>query len=134
MTQKKQVLCDLQVLFSDIQLSNSREDIKGRVLVANVIMNRMKSDDFPNTVTEVVWDNSDGVPQFSPTYDGRINEVTVSDETKEAVKQALKGTDYSEGALFFIQKSAAEAHNIKWFEKDLRKLFKYGVHEFYTYK
>lgn len=26
MTQKKQVLCDLQVLFSDIQLSNSRED------------------------------------------------------------------------------------------------------------
>ena len=110
------------------------EDIKGRVLVANVIMNRMKSDDFPNTVTEVVWDNSDGVPQFSPTYDGRINEVTVSDETKEAVKQALKGTDYSEGALFFIQKSAAEAHNIKWFEKDLRKLFKYGVHEFYTYK
>ena len=99
-----------------------------------MIMNRMKSDDFPNTVTEVVWDNSDGVPQFSPTNDGRINEVTVSDETKEAVKQALKGTDYSEGALFFIQKSAAEAHNIKWFEKDLRKLFKYGVHEFYTYK
>ena len=46
----------------------------------------------------------------------------------------LKKTDYSEGALFFIQKSAAEAHNIKWFEKDLRKLFKYGVHEFYTYK
>ena len=117
-----------------VEAEAGSEDIKGRVLVANVIMNRMKSDDFPNTVTEVVWDNSDGVPQFSPTYDGRINEVTVSDETKEAVKQALKGTDYSEGALFFIQKSAAEAHNIKWFEKDLRKLFKYGVHEFYTYK
>ena len=102
--------------------------------IADMIMNRVKNDDFPGTVTEVVWDNSDGVPQFSPTYDGRINEVTVSDETREAVKQALKGTDYSEGALFFIQKSAAEAHNVKWFEKDLKKLFKYGVHEFYTYK
>ena len=125
---------DYATLLRIVEAEAGSEDIKGRVLVANVIMNRVKSEDFPNTVTEVVWDNSDGVPQFSPTYDGRINEVTVSDETREAVKQALKGTDYSEGALFFIQKSAAEAHNVKWFEKDLKRLFKYGVHEFYTYK
>lgn len=125
---------DYDTLLRIVEAETGSEDIKGRVLVANVIMNRVKSEDFPNTVTEVVWDNSDGVPQFSPTYDGRINEVAVSDETREAVKQALKGTDYSEGALFFIQKSAAEEHNVKWFEKDLKRLFKYGVHEFYTYK
>lgn len=125
---------DYDTLLRIVEAEAGSEDIKGRVLVANVIMNRVKSEDFPNTVTEVVWDNSDGVPQFSPTYDGRINEVAVSDETREAVKQALKGTDYSEGALFFIQKSAAEEHNVKWFEKDLKSLFKYGVHEFYTYK
>lgn len=125
---------DYDTLLRIVEAEAGSEDIKGRVLVANVIMNRVKSEDFPNTVTEVVWDNSDGVPQFSPTYDGRINEVAVSDETREAVKQALKGTDYSECALFFIQKSAAEEHNVKWFEKDLKRLFKYGVHEFYTYK
>ena len=125
---------DYDTLLRIVEAEAGSEDIKGRVLVANVIMNRVKSEDFPNTVTEVVWDNSDGVPQVSPTYDGRINEVAVSDETREAVKQALKGTDYSEGALFFIQKSAAEEHNVKWFEKDLKRLFKYGVHEFYTYK
>ena len=125
---------DYDTLLRIVEAEAGSEDIKGRVLVANVIINRVKSEDFPNTVTEVVWDNSDGVPQFSPTYDGRINEVAVSDETREAVKQALKGTDYSEGALFFIQKSAAEEHNVKWFEKDLKRLFKYGVHEFYTYK
>lgn len=125
---------DYDTLLRIVEAEAGSEDIKGRVLVANVIMNRVKSEDFPNTVTEVVWDNSDGVQQFSPTYDGRINEVAVSDETREAVKQALKGTDYSEGALFFIQKSAAEEHNVKWFEKDLKRLFKYGVHEFYTYK
>ena len=119
---------DYDTLLRIVEAEAGSEDIKGRVLVANVIMNRVKSEDFPNTVTEVVWDNSDGVPQFSPTYDGRINEVAVSDETREAVKQALKGTDYSEGALFFIQKSAAEEHNVKWFEKDLKRLFKYGVH------
>ena len=125
---------DTQLLAAIIQCEAGGEPYSGQLAVGAVVMNRVKSEDFPNTVTEVVWDNSDGVPQFSPTYDGRINEVAVSDETREAVKQALKGTNYSEGALFFIQKSAAEEHNVKWFEKDLKRLFKYGVHEFYTYK
>ena len=50
------------------------------------------------------------------------------------MKQALEGTDYSEGALFFVQRSAADKKNVSWFDKDLKKLFKYGVHEFYTYR
>ena len=124
---------DYETLLRIVEAEAGTEDVKGRALVANVIMNRVKNDEFPNTVTEVVWESTNGVPQFSPTYDGRISEVTVSDETREAVKQVLEGVDYSEGALFFIQKSQAESHNVTWFEKDLKKLFKYGVHEFYTY-
>ena len=124
---------DYDTLLHIVEAEAGTEDVKGRVLVANVIMNRIKNDEFPDTVTEVVWQRIDGVPQFSPTYDGRIYEVSVTDETKEAVRQALEGVDYSEGALFFIQKSEAEAHNVSWFEKDLKRLFKYGVHEFYTY-
>lgn len=124
---------DYETLLRIVEAEAGSEDLKGRILVANVIMNRVKNEEFPNTVTDVIWEYKNGVPQFSPTYDGRISEVTVSDETKEAVKQALEGVDYSEGALFFIQKSAAESHNVSWFEKDLKKLFKHGVHEFYTY-
>ena len=45
----------------------------------------------------------------------------------------MEGVDYSQGALFFIQRSAAEKQNVSWFDKELKKLFKYGVHEFYTY-
>lgn len=81
---------DYDTLLRIVEAEAGSEDIKGRVLVANVIMNRVKSEDFPDTVTEVVWDNSDGVPQFSPTYDGRINEVSVSDETREAVKSGTE--------------------------------------------
>ena len=55
---------DYDTLLRIVEAEAGSEDIKGRVLVANVIMNRVKSEDFPNTVTEVVWDNSDGVPQF----------------------------------------------------------------------
>lgn len=124
---------DYDTLLHIVEAEAGTEDVKGRILVANVIMNRIKNKEFPDTVTEVVWQNTNGVPQFSPTYDGRINEVTVTDETREAVRQALEGVDYSEGALFFIQKSEAESQNVSWFEKDLKKLFKYGVHEFYTY-
>lgn len=135
MAQKAEMMSDedYDTLLHIVEAEAGTEDVKGRILVANVIMNRVKNEEFPNTVTEVVWERTNGVPQFSPTYDGRINEVTVSKETKEAVKQVLNGVDYSEGALFFIQKSEAEKHNVSWFEKDLKKLFKYGVHEFYTY-
>lgn len=124
---------DYDTLLHIVEAEAGTEDVKGRVLVANVIMNRIKNEEFPDTVTDVVWQRIDGVPQFSPTYDGRIYDVTITDKTKEAVRQVLEGVDYSEGALFFIQKSEAEEHNVSWFEKDLKRLFKYGVHEFYTY-
>lgn len=124
---------DYQNLLQIVEAEAGTEDVKGRVLVANVIMNRVEHPEFPDNVTDVIWEYDNGVPQFSPVADGRIGQVTPSEETKEAVKQALEGVDYSEGALFFIQKSAAEKHNIAWFEKDLTRLFKHGVHEFYTY-
>ena len=124
---------DYENLLHIVEAEAGTEDVKGRILIANVIMNRVSDSEFPSTVTDVIFDQKNGVPQFSPIYDGSFYEVTVSDKTREAVKQALEGVDYSQGALFFIQRSAAEKQNISWFDKDLKKLFKYGVHEFYTY-
>ena len=80
---------DYDTLLHIVEAEAGTEDVKGRILVANVIMNRIKNKEFPDTVTEVVWQNTNGVPQFSPTYDGRINEVTVTDETREAVEKYI---------------------------------------------
>ena len=124
---------DYDNLLHIVEAEAGTEDIKGRVLIANVIMNRLSHEEFPDTITGVILDQRNGIPQFSPVYDGKFYEVTVTDETREAVKQALEGTDYSEGALFFVQRSAADKKNVSWFDTDLKKLFKYGVHEFYTY-
>lgn len=124
---------DYQNLLQIVEAEAGTEDIEGRIMVANVIMNRVKYSEFPDNVTDVIWEYNNGVAQFSPVEDGRISEVTVSKETKEAVKQVLEGVDYSKGALFFIQKSAAAKSNISWFDKNLKRLFKHGVHEFYTY-
>lgn len=124
---------DYENLLLIVEAEAGSEDLEGRIMVANVIMNRVKNEEFPNNITDVIYEYKNGVPQFSPVYDGRIYEVTVSDITREAVKQALEGVDYSQGALFFIQKCAAEKQNVSWFEKELKWLFKHGVHEFYTY-
>lgn len=124
---------DYENLLQIVEAEAGTEDLKGRILVANVIMNRVKYSEFPDNASDVIWQYIDGVAQFSPVSDGRISEVVPSDMTKEAVKQALEGVDYSEGALFFIQRSAAAKGNIQWFDKNLKRLFKHGVHEFYTY-
>ena len=124
---------DYNTLLKIVEAEAGGEDMKGKILVANVIFNRVKSPQFPSTVTDVVWENVAGSPQFSPTADGRIYTVTVSEETREAVNRAIDGEDYSQGALFFVEEAYADKGNVAWFKKDLKFLFIYGVHDFYTY-
>lgn len=103
-------------------------DQKGKVLVANVILNRVESEHFPDTVEEVVYQKK----QFSPVENGTIDRVTVTEETKTAVSMALSGIDYSEGALFFAARKAADPKNMNWFDRTLDFLFEHDGHEFFT--
>lgn len=106
-------------------------DKKSKILVANVILNRMKSDQFPDTVEEVVFQNVNGAVQFSPVADGRYYSVEITESTKECVDRALSGEDYSQGALYFMERSMSDSSSVKWFDSCLTKLFKYQGHEFY---
>lgn len=124
---------DYETLLMIVEAESGGEDIKGRILVANVILNRVASDIFPDNVTDVVWQESGGSPQFTPTVDGRIHTVEVSDITREAVNRAIDGEDYSQGALFFMEKRYSEDKNVNWFDSSLQFLFQHGVHSFYKY-
>ena len=124
---------DYATLLRIVEAEAGDDDVKARVLVANVILNRIARPDFPNNVTDVVFQYVNGVPQFAPTYDGKFYTVEVTDDTREAVRQALSGTDYSEGALFFVMKDALDESDVSWFDTDLKHLFKYGLHDYYTY-
>lgn len=138
--QKKQVVkvsissSDRKVLERIVEAEATGEDIKGKMLVASVILNRVKSNQFPNTVEKVVFQRNGSTVQFSPTKDGRYWSVTVTKETKEAVDRVLAGEDYSQGALFFSARSKADKNSMSWFDRNLKRLFKYGGHEFYTTK
>ena len=121
-----------QVLLRIVEAEAAGEGIEGKKLVANVIINRVNHPSFPNTVEEVVFQKSGGSAQFSPTIDGRFESVVISDETIEAVDMVLDGADNSQGALFFSARSKADPDNMSWFDKNLKWLFAYGGHEFYT--
>lgn len=124
---------DYETLLAIVEAEAGGEDLEGRIMVANVILNRVDSELFPDTVTDVVWQSSGGSPQFSPTADGRLQSVTVSDTTREAVNRAIDGEDLSQEALFFLEREYSETKNIEWFDSSLKFLFKHGVHSFYKY-
>ncbi len=105
-------------------------DVKAKILVANVVINRVFSKDFPDNVTEVIFQENGA--QFQPVMDGRYYSVELTDTSYEAVDRALVGEDYSEGALFFA--ATASAGDGSWFAIHLRRLFEYNGHVFFGYK
>lgn len=118
---------DCGILERIVEAEAGDQTVKGRILVANVIINRMKSEEFPDTVRGVVF----APGQFSPISNGSYYRVRISDETREAVRRMLKGEDYSEGALYFMYRAGSTAANAAWFDRDLNRLFRYGCHEFF---
>lgn len=122
---------DYENLLAVVEAEAGGEDVEGRIMVANVILNRVEDENFPDDVTSVIWQKAGGSPQFSPTEDGRIHTVTISNTTREAVNRAIDGEDLSQGALYFIAKDQAESDNIAWFDNTLTHLFDHGGHSFY---
>ena len=120
-----------QILERIVEAEAGDQDMEGRILVANVILNRVHSKHFPDTIKGVVFANRAGRYQFSPVSNGRYYRVTVSDKTKRAVKQALAGKDISKGALYFMCRSASDPKNVAWFDRDLTKVAQHGCHEFF---
>lgn len=123
---------DYDALIKIVEAEAGSEDETGKLLVANVVLNRVKSDQFPDTVTEVVYQRQGGKVQFSPVGNGSIDSIVASAETIAAVERALAGEDVSQGALYFAARKAADPENMRWFDRSLTRLFAYGGHEFFN--
>ena len=119
---------EYQVLLKIVEAEAGCEDTEGRMLVANVVMNRVRNGYFPNTVTEVVYQRQDGTAEFSPVSDGRIDTVNVSQGTIDAVARVMNGEDISQGALFFRSVRSRSG----WFDQKLSRVLEHGNHIFYT--
>lgn len=122
---------EMDVLYRIVQAEAGGEDEMGKKMVADVIINRVLDEKFPDTITEVVFQKNHGSVQFSPTKDGRFQSVSVSEETMEAVDEALIEEDYTNGALFFVATSKASKDKVSWFENKLVNKGTHGGHTFY---
>lgn len=111
-----------------VEAEATGQDIEAKLMVANVVLNRVESSQFPNTIEGVIFQHRGSVYQFSPISDGRYYSVTVTDGTREAVNRAMAGEDNSQGALYFV---SPKYGNTSWFDRNLNFLFYYGGHNFY---
>ncbi|NLY71042.1 MAG: peptidoglycan-binding protein [Clostridiales bacterium] len=96
---------DLDLLARLITAEAQLEPYEAKVAVGAVVMNRVKSKEFPNTIKEVIYQNIDGYPQFTPVVNGWINKPS-SAESKKAAKEALNGRDPTNGALYYYDNTS----------------------------
>ncbi len=79
------------------------ESFQGQIAVGAVIVNRMKSNQFPNTIKEVLYQYN----QFRSIDNGQINN-TPNQIAYQAAQRAVDGEDPSQGALFFFNPDKSE--------------------------
>ena len=82
------------------------EPYVGQVAVGAVVLNRVKSSSFPNTIAGVIYQNG----AFDVVSDGQINLVQNS-TAKKAAQDALNGWDPSYGAIYYFNPNTATS---KW--------------------
>ncbi len=86
-----------KILLARIIYAEARgECLEGQIAVGAVVLNRVKSDEFPDSIQEVVYDPG----QFTPAENGSLPR-SPSDASATAAARALAGEDPTQGALYF---------------------------------
>ncbi|MGP3777430.1 cell wall hydrolase [Halanaerobium saccharolyticum] len=113
---------ELDLLARAIYGESRGEPYVGQVAVAAVIINRVLSRQFPNTFAQVIYQGG----QFSAVSDGQIN-LTPNQTAYRAAREALNGSDPTNGALYFYNPRTAT--RVSFFE-GRRVITKIGDHVF----
>ena len=93
---------DLNLLSRLVYGEARGEPYTGQVAVAAVVLNRVKSSSFPNTIAGVIYQSG----AFDVVSDGQIN-LTPNDTAKKAAQDALNGWDPTNGAIYYFNPSTA---------------------------
>lgn len=109
-----------------INAESSGEILRGKIAVGSVILNRVRSSYFPNTIYGVIFDKKNGV-QFTPVANGSIYK-NASAESVIAAKICLEG--YSESNYIFYFVNPKTATN-SWVIKNRQFYAQIGNHAFY---
>lgn len=97
---------DLNLLSRLIHAEARGEPYTGQVAVGAVVLNRVKSSSFPNSIAGVIYQSG----AFSVVNDGQIN-LTPNETAKKAARDAMNGWDPSYGSIYYFNPATATS---KW--------------------
>lgn len=101
------------------------EPYEGKVAVANVVLNRLRSANFPKTIKDVIYQKY----QFSPVNNGRFDRVQPNADSVKAVSEALSGhKQVPDDTYYFVSLSLATDDTI---ERTRTKVVQIGHHTFF---
>lgn len=95
---------DLNLLSKLVYAESRGEPYTGQVAVASVVLNRVKSSSFPNSIAGVIYQTG----AFSVVSDGQIN-LTPNATAKKAAQDAINGWDPSYGAIYYFNPNTAKS-------------------------
>jgi len=110
---------DIMLLARAIYAESRGESFTGQVAVGAVILNRLESREFPNTLREIIMQKRSGTYQFTPVQDGSIS-LDPDDTAICAAIQAMAGLDPTNGALYFYNPDTASDQWIRTLEVQTR--------------
>ena len=109
-----------------ISAESAGESLYGQIAVGNVVLNRVRHRQYPNTIYGVIFDRVGGL-QFTPVALGTIYK-TPSAKSVIAAKICLEGYSISDDILFFMNPRIATSN---WISKNRPFAFSIGNHDFY---
>ena len=117
---------DVYWLSRIISAESRGEAQEGQIAVGNVVLNRVNSPDFPNSIPAVIFDRKNGV-QFEPVSNGTVY-ADPAPLSVEAARQVLDGTAVLKNALYFYAPSLSQG---LWINANRTYLTAIGCHRFY---
>ena len=95
---------DVQLLARAINGEARGEPYEGQVAVGAVILNRVKSSKFPNTISGVIYQSG----AFTAVSDGQINvPISESSTVYKAARDAMNGWDPTGGCIYYFNPATA---------------------------
>ncbi len=111
---------DIQLLARVIRAEAEAEPYIGQVAVGAVILNRIQSPKFPNTLAGVIYQPK----AFESVANGTINKPPTA-TARKAAQDCLNGWDPSGGALFFFNPAKVGAGSYVWTRKIIQRIGKH---------
>lgn len=117
---------DLYWLSRIISAESRGESLKGQIAVGNVVLNRVESEEFPDTISDVVFDARYAI-QFQPVENGTVY-AAPTETSVEAAKRALDGESVIGAALYFYAPALSQGI---WINANRTYFATIGCHRFY---